>query len=634
MPIAKHQLEPIPFTAVTFEDAFWAPRIEVNRSVTIPAIYHQLEETGRIGAFDLTFERPVPSPMPLVFGDSDPAKWLEAASYSLATHPDPALEAQVEQLADKIIHAQQPDGYLDTHFIVTQPEMRWRNLRDWHEMYCAGHLIEAAVAHNQATGKRNLLDALSHYADLMDATFGLEPGKKHGYCGHPEIELALVKLYHATNNPLYLNLASYFIDQRGTQPHYYDIEARERGEDPANFWAKTYEYCQAQVPVRQQVKVVGHAVRAMYLLSGMADLAHENNDPSLLETCDRLWDNLITRRMYLTGAIGPSRHNEGFTLDYDLPDETAYGETCATIGLILWNHRLLQFSGESKYADVIERGLYNGFLSGVSLDGARFFYENPLASAGRHHRQSWFECPCCPPNLARVLASLGGYFYSTGEKDAWVHLYAQGTARLKINGSEVTLRQVTNYPWEGTVKIEIGVPNPQTFTLHLRIPGWCEQWSLRINGDLIDLKPHANGYLAITREWHSGETVEFEMEMPIQAMRAHPAVRFLERRIALQRGPIVYCLEGADHGGIVLDRIAIDAKHLPPNEFGTEYQENLLGGVCVIHGKADVVDEQGWEGKLYRNRAPASKYMNIMAIPYYAWDNRTPGEMRTWLLER
>ena len=635
MPTVKHQLEPVPFTAVTFEDTFWAPRIEVNRTVTIPHIYQQCEATGRIGAFDLNFQRPVPSPMTLIFGDSDPAKWIEAASYSLATHPDPALDALVDQVADKIIHAQQPDGYLNTHFIVTQPEMRWRNLRDWHELYCAGHLIEGAVAHYQATGKRKLLDALSRYADYIDTTFGPEPGKKHGYCGHPEIELALVKLYHATNNSRYLNLASYFINERGTQPHYFDIEARERGEDPVNFWAKTYEYCQAQVPVREQVKVVGHAVRAMYLLSAMADLAPENDDATLMETCDRLWDNLITKRMYLTGAIGPSRQNEGFTLDYDLPDETAYGETCATIGLILWNHRLLQFSGESKYADVIERGLYNGFLSGVSLDGAHFFYENPLASAGGHHRQSWFECPCCPPNLARILASLGGYFYSTGENDVWVHLYAQGSVKLKVNGSDVNLRQVTNYPWDGNVKIEIGVANPQTFTLHLRVPGWCEQWSLRINGDLIsNPKPQANGYLAIKREWHSGEIVEYTMEMPIQTMRAHPSVRFLQRRIALQRGAIVYCLEGVDHGAIVLDRIAIDPKHVLSNEFGIEYQENLLGGVCVIHGKGDVVDEKGWEGKLYRNNESASKYMDIMAIPYYAWDNRASGEMRVWISER
>ena len=535
-------------------------------------------------------------------------------------------------MADKIIHAQQPDGYLNTHFIVAQPEMRWRNLRDWHEMYCAGHLIEGAVAHYQATGKRKLLDALCRYADHIEATFGREPGKKRGYCGHPEIELALVKLYHATHNPRYLRLATYFLDERGNQPHYFDLEARERGEDPAQFWAKTYEYCQAHVPIREQGKVVGHAVRAMYLLSAAADLAHENDDPTLLETCERLWNNLITKRMYLTGGIGPSRHNEGFTQDYDLPDETAYAETCATIGLIQWNHRLLQVSGDSKYADVIERGLYNGFLSSVSLDGAHFFYENPLASAGGHHRQRWFECPCCPPNVARTLASLGQYFYSTGAKNVWVHLYAQGSVKLEVDGRDVSLRQVTQYPWDGDVKFEVGVTNPHSFTLHLRVPGWCERRRLRINGvPVADLKPRANGYLAIEREWQPGDVVEYGMEMPIQTVWAHPAVRYLQGRMAIQRGPIVYCLEGVDHETIVLDRIALDPKHVLSNEFGLVHQDDLLGGVSVMRGRGCVVDESGWEGRLYRYQEPSSKTIDITAIPYYAWDNRAPGEMRVWV---
>ena len=632
MSTVKRQLEPVPFTDVTFDDAFWAPRIEVNRTVTIPHIYRQCEATGRISAFDLNFQRPVPSPIVLIFGDSDLAKWIEAASYSLASRPEPALEALVDQVADKIIHAQQPDGYLNTHFIVAQPEMRWRNLRDWHEMYCAGHLIEGAVAHYRATGKRKLLDALCRYADHIEATFGREPGKKRGYCGHPEIELALVKLYHATNNPRYLGLATYLLEERGSQPHYFDIEARERGDDPARFWAKTYEYCQAHVPIREQGKVVGHAVRAMYLLSAAADLAHENDDPTLLETCERLWNNLITKRMYLTGGIGPSRHNEGFTQDYDLPDETAYAETCATIGLIQWNHRLLQFAGDSKYADVIERGLYNGFLSSLSLDGAHLFYENPLASAGGHHRQSWLECPCCPPNVARTLASVGQYFYSTEEKSVWVHLYAQGSVKLKVDGRDVSLRQVTKYPWDGDIKFEIGVAGLQSFTLHLRVPGWCERWRLRINGiPVTDLEPRANGYLAIEREWQPGDVVEYGMEMPLQMVWAHPAVRYLQGRMAIQRGPIVYCLEGVDHETIVLDRIALDPKHVLSNEFGLVHQDDLLGGVSLVRGRGCVVDESGWEGRLYRYREPSSKTIDITAIPYYAWDNRAPGEMRVWV---
>jgi DUF1680 family protein len=477
-----------------------------------------------------------------------------------------------------------------------------------------------------------LLDAACRYADHIDATFGREPGKQRGYCGHPEIELALIKLYHATRNPGYLRLATYFVDERGAQPHYFDLEARQRGEDPSRFWAKTYEYCQAQVPVRQLTQVVGHAVRAMYLLSAMADLAHENDDQSLLETCERLWDNLVTKRMYLTGGIGSSRVNEGFTQDYDLPDETAYAETCATIGLILWSHRLLHFSGESKYADVIERALYNGFLSGVALDGAHFFYENPLASAGGHHRQGWFECPCCPPNIARTMASLGGYFYSTTENAVWVHLYAQGTAELKLGGSNLSLRQVTRYPWDGSVRFEIGVADSQAFALHLRVPGWCERWRLWINGTPVtNPKPQAKGYLVIEREWHQGDVVEYRMEMPIQAVWAHPAVRSLQGRVAIQRGPLVYCLEGIDHKGIALDRIEVDPETILSDGFGIEHQDDLLGGISILHGRAKALDETDWGGTLYGHRKPPARQIEIKAIPYYAWDNRAPGQMRVWL---
>jgi len=475
------------------------------------------------------------------------------------------------------------------------------------------------------------LDALSNYADYIDQTFGRGPNKKHGYCGHPEIELALVKLYHATNNSRYLDLATYFIDERGSQPHYYDIEARERGEDPAKYWAKNYEYCQAHLPIREQTKVVGHAVRAMYLLSAVADLAHENNDPTLLETCERLWDNLVTKRMYLTGAIGPSRHNEGFTEDYDLPDETAYAETCATIGLIQWNQRMLQFSGEGKYADVIERGLYDGFLSSISLTGDHFFYENPLASFGDRQRQGWFKCPCCPPNVARTLASLGQYFYSTGMNSAWIHLFAQGTAELKIDGREVRLRQLTNYPWDGEVKVEIGIDRPQTFTLHIRVPGWCEKWQLSINNVPVKNIQPKNGYIKIEREWHPDDVLTYNMEMPIQAVWAHPAVRYLQGRLAIQRGPLVYCLEGTDHKNIALDRIALNPEQFSAGKFEVQYMDNLLNGICVLRGTASLIDEGTWTDSLYRHAPPSFQSVDITVIPYYAWCNREPSEMRVWV---
>lgn len=632
MPNVQPQLQPVPFTQVTFEDAFWAPRLAANRNVTIPHLYEQLQKTGRISAFDLNFTRPVPTPIVFIFGDSDLAKWVEAASFSLATHPDAALEALIDQVADKVIQAQQPDGYLNTHFTVIQPEMRWKNLRDWHEMYCAGHWIEAAVAHYQATGQRKLLEALCRYADHLEATFGRAPGKKRGYCGHPEIELALVKLYRATGNRRYLNLATYFIDERGTQPHYYDQEARERGEDPVKDWARNYEYCQAHLPLREQAKVVGHAVRAMYLFSAVADLAGENNDPSLLETCQRLWQNLITRRIYLTGGIGPSGQNEGFTEDYDLPDESAYAETCATIALIQWNQRLLQFAGESKYADVIERGLYNGFLSSLALDGKHFFYENPLASTGHHHRQDWFDCPCCPPNIARTLASLGQYFYSTGEDSLWVHLYAQGTVDVTLAGQAVRLRQVTKYPRNGRVNLEISLTRPQTFSLHLRLPAWCETWRLTLNGvPVAGLQPGPNGYLALEREWQPGDALEYNMDMPLQTIWANPAVRYLQGRLALQRGPLIYCLEGVDHQQVALDRIALDPNQALSDQFTVEEREDLLGGVTLLRGPGTFIDEAGWEDRLYRPQKSVLKPIEIVAIPYYAWDNRAAGEMRVWM---
>jgi DUF1680 family protein len=636
----RYQLTPVPFTAVHFSDPFWAPRIETNRAATIPHVYRKLEETGRISAFHLNFERPVPSPIVLIFGDSDPAKWIEAASYSLATEPDPELAGIVDRVVDKVIAAQQPDGYLNTHFTRTQPEMRWKNLRDWHELYCAGHLIESAVAHRHATGERKLLDALSRYADHIDATFGLEPGKKPGYCGHPEIELALVRLYHATGNRRYLELSRYFVEERGQQgpdkPHYFDLEAYQRGDDPARFWAKTYEYCQAQVPVRQQEKVVGHAVRAMYLLSAMADLASEYEDPTLKETCDRLWDNLLNKRMYLTGGIGPSRHNEGFTMDYDLPDETAYAETCATIGLMLWNSRMLQFDGHRKYADVVERGLYNGILSGVSLDGRHFFYENPLASAGEHHRVEWFDCPCCPPNVARILASIGGFSYSSSEDGLWVHLFAGSQTRIDFGHEPILIRQETNYPWSGAVRFVIDMPSqraPRLFALYLRVPGWCKEYSLKINGNPYSAQPDPSGYLAIRREWQSGDQVDYEMEMPIRPVFPNPAVRQLEGRIAIQRGPLVYCLEGVDNGGIILDRISLDPQMIS-RTFTEEYRPDLLGGVTIIHGKGYAIDETGWQDELYREEAPTEREVEITAVPYCVWDNRAPGEMRVWLRAR
>lgn len=630
---AKRRLNPVAFTQINLDDPFWAPRQQTNRTVTIPHMYQKLVETGRIKALTLDFERSVPSHVVEIFGDSDPAKWLEAACYALATAADPDLAALVDEVAELIIGAQQPDGYLNTHFTTIQPDMRWKNLRDWHEMYCAGHLIEAAVAHHQATGDPKLLNALSRYADLIGERFGPDPAQKPGYGGHPEIELALVRLYQATGETRHLELAKFFVEVRGqTNPHYYDAEAAARGDDPKKFWAENYEYCQAHVPIREQDKVVGHAVRAMYLFASVADLAHEYDDPTLLETCEKLWENLVYQRLYLTGGLGPSRHNEGFTTDYDLPDETAYAETCAAIALIMWNHRLLQFRGEGKYADNMEQTLYNGFISGLSLDGKGFFYVNPLASQGNHHRQEWFFCPCCPPNVGRILASLGNYFYSTGVDALWVHLYGQGTVHTECNGVPVEVRQKTNYPWDGAIKIIVDPKVAHSFSLYLRIPGWCDEWTVEVNGEAFSVNetPLQNGYISITRAWQPGAVVDLNLAMPIQSVWAHPAVRQMQGRLALQRGPIVYCLESVDNPLNNLDRIALDPEQVA--QFEPEYRADLLGGITLLRGPATVIDEADWDATtLYRCGAPPkTEPLTVAAIPYCVWDNREGGEMRVW----
>ena len=623
------QLTPVPFTQVHLDDIFWAPRIETNRLATIPAEYAMCEDTGRVAAFDLRWKEGDPNP-PHIFWDSDVAKWIEAASYSLASYPDAKLDALIDRVNAKISQAQQPDGYLNTHYTQVEPGKRWTNLRDCHELYCAGHLIEAAVAHYRATGKQQLLDVLCRYADLIDATFGETEGQKQGYCGHEEVELALVKLYHATGEKRYLNLAKYFVDERGRQPYYYDQEAQARHEDPSTFWAHTYAYMQAHVPVREQSEVTGHAVRAMYLYSAMADLANELGDAELLAACECLWDDLCLKRMYITGGIGPSASNEGFTTHYDLPDETAYAETCAAVGLVFWNHRMLQFQGNGKYADVMERALYNGTISGVSLDGRTFFYVNPLASLGNHHRKGWFDCACCPPNIARLIASVSGYMYSQGERDAWVHLYAEGEGRLQVSDRQVTIRQLTRYPWDGDVRLMVQVDAPADFTLHLRIPGWCQKYQVSVNGTPMLHSQSANGYLAIERTWTTGDTVYLNMEMPVTYVQANPNVHQMLGRVTLQRGPVVYCLEGCDHEGIALDSIILRGDVPADTIFRPEFHADLLGGVVVLRGTGVHGTQQSWDGALYRSKAEQVNPTRLTAIPYYAWDNRAPGEMRVW----
>ncbi|HEU4323628.1 MAG TPA: beta-L-arabinofuranosidase domain-containing protein [Roseiflexaceae bacterium] len=625
----------VPHTRVTLDDPVWAQRQQINRERTLEHIYGQCEQTGRIAALDGVYDPEVVARgvlggnVPVLFWDSDVAKWIEAAAYSLATHPDPHLDALLDQVIARIAAAQQPDGYINCWFTAVEPAKRWSNLRDWHELYDAGHLVEAAVAHFQATGKRTLLDVMVRYVDYIASVFGREPGKRRGYCGHPEIELALIRLAQATGEARHRDLARYFVDERGQQPHYFDQEALARGEDPAAYWFGGHEYSQSHRPVREQTEVVGHAVRATYLYSAMADLAASDGDTALLDACKRLWTHLTTRRMYVMGGIGSSKHNEGFTGDYDLPNESAYAETCAAIALVFWAQRMLLVDLDRRYADVMELALYNAVLSGISLDGTRFFYDNPLASAGGHHRQEWFHCPCCPPNLARLVASAGGYLYAQGEDEVVVHLYAQSRAELELDGQAVTLRQETKYPWDGSVRLTVGTAAPTTFGLRLRLPGWCRNPRVSVNGEPVDLEAATgSGYALVRRTWRDGDVVALELPMPTERVYAHPAVAADVGSVALRRGPLVYCLEQADQSA-PLGRILLPASAALEARFDPQ----LLGGVVVLEAQAAALAEAGWEDTLYRSAPPAAEPCPIRAIPYFLWDNRAPGPMAVWLRE-
>jgi DUF1680 family protein len=629
MTIKRHR--PVAFTSVELRDRLWAPRQKVVRERTVPFLYGQMEKIGTIEALDVT-RPPGPLAFPyrrnntstsVMYWDSDIAKWIETASYTLATHPDPRLDGLIDDIVARIAAAQEPDGYFNSFFQRREPASKWTNLRDWHELYCLGHMVEAAVAHNQATGKRSLLDIVLRQLDQVRRLFGRGEGQKRGYCGHEEIELALVKLHRLTGDRRHLDLASYFIDERGQQPHYFDIEARARGSDPADYWYQTYDYNQSHVPVRDQDKIVGHAVRAMYLYCAMADLAAEKDDPTLLEACRRLWADLTTKRLYVTGGLGPSAGNEGFTSDYDLPNETAYAETCAAIGLVFWAHRMALLEDDSRYGDVMEQALYNGALSGLSLDGERYFYENPLASRGDHHRWIWHRCPCCPPNIARLVASLGGYLYSTAPGELGVHLYAASTARLEVDDVPVRVRQITDYPWDGAIALTIDPERPFEFTLCLRVPGWCRAPELAVNGEKVDL---SRGYASVRRTWKAGDTVRLDLPMPVERIRAHPDVLMDQGRVALKRGPIVYCVEAVDTPAPPHRLV------LPQDGAITWAQEpELLGGVATLQGTALAVQPAG--DALYRTEPLQRAPVPFRAVPYHVWDHRAPGAMVVWLPE-
>jgi DUF1680 family protein len=609
------KLRPVPFTDVQIRDSFWSPRQEVNRIVSIPVNLEMLEKSGNLKNLELAAAKATNGFTGPVFMDSDVHKALEAASYSLATHPDPFLEKRIDEIIAKLAAAQLADGYLDSYYIVKEPSKRWTNLRDNHELYCAGHMIEAAVAHYRATGKTNFLSVATKLADHIDATFGTD--KRLGYCGHPEVELALVKLWQATGEKRYFELARFFIENRGRK-----FFATEH-HTPLDKYDGTY--WQDDVPICDHRNIKGHAVRAAYLLSGATDVAAVTRDPALLKMINRVWRNTTQRNMYLTGGIGPSASNEGFTHDYDLPNLTAYQETCASVALAQWNHRLALLYGDARFADVFERSLYNGVLAGVSLDGKRFFYVNPLESRGRHHRSPWFGCACCPPNVARTLASLGGYAYAVSDDALWVNLYIQGSATANMGGRKLHLIVESDYPWDGKVVLKPQVEQTTRFDLHLRIPGWCKSAKVYVNHEPIAHPKIDRGYFVLEREWKNGDVVELNLPMPVERIAANPSVKDDIGQLAIQRGPLVYCLEACDQVE------SLDSIHLPrDSELKAETAQDLLGGIVVVKGFAETVPEQEWTGELYQAITRSAR-VPITAIPYYAWDNRKAGPMKVWV---
>lgn len=618
-----YPIRPVQFTDVQIEDEFWLPRLKINREVTIPYALKMCEETGRIDNFAIAGGLIAGLHKGYYFNDSDLFKVIEGASYSLAIFPDPELEKYLDEIIAKIAAAQEDDGYLYTARTAQRAdklppggEQRWSNIADGHELYNAGHLYEAAVAHFQATGKSNLLDIALNNAGLILEEFG--PGKKHNPTGHQEIEIALGKLYRLTEDAKYLDMAKFFLDQRGDSTGH-----------------KLYgAYCQDHIPVIEQQQAVGHSVRAAYLYSGMADIAALTGNKDYINAIGKIWHNVVNKKLYITGGIGAAGGIEGFADDYVLPNGTAYSETCASIANAMWNHRMFLLHGETKYIDVLERILYNGFLSGISMDGDRFFYPNRLETIKGEQRSPWFPCACCPSNVVRFLPSIPGYIYANRQDQIYVNLFIGSTTTIEVNHQPVTITQKTQYPWEGTSSISVSnLDKPQFFTINIRIPGWAqnkplpgdlyhylntqaEDVTVLINNQTVKYEVK-NGYAQIRRSWNNEDRIDIKMPMTIRRVAAHDSVEADRGRITLERGPLVYCLEWPDiKGGDIKNLLLPDDEQLQ-----TKFNRELLNGVQIITGKIyRIKDSNG-----------TAKPQNFTAIPYYAWAHRGQGEMSVWI---
>lgn len=638
-----HTAQPLPLKNITIASPFWQHYLTLVKNTVLPYQWELLNDrvegtvqSGCIRNFRIAAGLETGSHTGTVFQDSDLAKWLEAAANVLAAGPDPYLEQLADQAIDLVARAQLPDGYLNTYYTIEDRGGRWKNLRDGHELYCAGHFIEAGVAHCRATGKENLLNVCIRLADHICATFGPEPEQIPGYPGHQEIESALVRLSELTGNPAYLAQARYFLLQRGAQPQYFDEEQLRDGYRPIFPEIGTFgrAYAQTHRPVRQQTTAEGHAVRATYQYAAMADVAAAYDDDELYRACQEIYRNLTGRRMYLTGGIGSSNYGERFTCDYDLPNDTAYAETCASIGLMRFSQRMFLTAADARYGDVIERALYNTVLAGISFSGDRFFYVNPLelvpARCAANHdlshvkveRQKWFGVACCPPNIARTIPALGSFAFAVSEDTFFVQMYVASTVTLNMHEIPVTVTCETGYPDDGNLSISITARTPVFFTLAIRIPGWCTCRRVLLDGQDRRVAP-TNGYLMLSHRW-TRQTVTVENDMEAKPVYPNPKITQDAGKVAVQRGPFVYCAEEADNGA---DLSALSLEAQP--DFAV---------LPAADGLPDFIKPLGCRAQrdiptdaLYAERRPETQEVSAILIPYCAWNNREPGEMRVWL---
>jgi len=622
---AGYPIAPVPFTSVKVTDAFWGQRLSASRVTTIPLAFGKCEETGRYENFIMA-SHPIETNKAegFTFDDTDVYKTIEGASYSMQTYPDPKLNKYIDSLITIIGAAQEPDGYLYT-FRTMNPEQthEWAGAKRWekeedlsHELYNLGHMVEGAIAHYQATGKTNFLDIAIKFADCAVREVGDQPGQTMVVPGHQITEMALAKLSVVTGDKKYLDFAKLLLDKRG----YTQIKS---------------EYSQSHKPVLEQDEAVGHAVRAAYMYSGMADVAALTGDKAYIEAIDRIWDNIVTKKLYITGGIGASGHGEAFGENYELPNMSAYCETCAAIGNVYLNYRLFLLHGDAKYYDVLERTLYNGLISGVSLDGGSFFYPNPLESIGQHQRQAWFGCACCPSNISRFIPSVPGYVYAVHDEDVYVNLFMANESNLEVNGKTVAVKQNTNYPWSGDVNLEVSPKSKQNFTLKIRVPGWLQNdvvpsnlysytdkkelgYTVKVNGQIVTSSVE-KGYFSINRVWKKGDKIDVHFDMEPRTVKANPAVEADLGKVAIECGPVVYCAEWPDNDFNIFS-VILNKKP----EFKVEKKEDLLYGINTIQTNAQSLSYDA-SGKLN------VKEVQLHMIPYYAWAHRGSGDMAVWL---